>query len=172
MKQRLFRSIRNKKIAGVCAGLAEYFDVDPALIRVAFVFGTLLHGMGILAYIILWIAVPENPREFYTQPYQSGPDTSNSFEYVEPVHMSGSKRGTIFAGIGLIVIGVFFLLDNLFPWFDFENYSPLLLIAGGIMILSYGFMSKQTPIVQASGHAPSATVHNDDDHDNAAGGLS
>ncbi|MDP6456467.1 MAG: PspC domain-containing protein [Candidatus Marinimicrobia bacterium] len=59
--KRLYRNRLEGKIAGVCAGLGEYFDVDPVLIRLFFVFLVLWHGAGIIAYIAAWIIVPEKP---------------------------------------------------------------------------------------------------------------
>ena len=58
MEKRLHRSRTEKMIAGVCGGLAEYFNVDPTLIRVLWVLTVLLAGTGILLYIILWIVMP------------------------------------------------------------------------------------------------------------------
>ncbi len=58
MAKRLYRSVENRKIAGVCGGLAEYFDIDPVIIRLAWVVFTLIGGAGILAYIIGWIVIP------------------------------------------------------------------------------------------------------------------
>jgi phage shock protein C len=59
--RRLMRSWRDKKIAGVCAGVAEYFDLDPTLVRIVWLLLFLAGGTGILAYIICWIAMPEAP---------------------------------------------------------------------------------------------------------------
>jgi phage shock protein C len=63
---RLYRSRSQKMIAGVCGGLGEYFDVDPVLIRLLFVVTAFISGVGILAYLVLWIIVPfegdESPR--------------------------------------------------------------------------------------------------------------
>ena len=55
MKKQLMRSGRDKKIAGVCAGVAYYFDIDPTIVRV--IWGVLAfgYGAGIVAYIILWM---------------------------------------------------------------------------------------------------------------------
>ena len=55
MKKQLMRSGRDKKIAGVCAGVAHYFDMDPTIVRV--IWGVLAfgYGAGVVAYIILWI---------------------------------------------------------------------------------------------------------------------
>lgn len=63
MEKRLYRSVEDRKIAGVCAGLAEYFGVDATLIRLAAVFCVIFAGTGIVAYIIAWIIMPEKPFE-------------------------------------------------------------------------------------------------------------
>lgn len=60
-RKRLLRSTNDRKIAGVCAGIADYFDMDTTLVRVLWLLATLVPGPNILAYIILWIAVPEGP---------------------------------------------------------------------------------------------------------------
>jgi phage shock protein C len=57
--KRFVRSTNDRKIAGVCAGVADYFDMDPTIVRVVWLLATLIPGPNILAYIILWIAVPE-----------------------------------------------------------------------------------------------------------------
>jgi phage shock protein PspC (stress-responsive transcriptional regulator) len=59
--KRLMRSSRDKKIGGVCAGLAEYFDLDPTLVRIVWLLAVLCAGTGLLLYIILWIALPLAP---------------------------------------------------------------------------------------------------------------
>jgi phage shock protein PspC (stress-responsive transcriptional regulator) len=57
--KRLKRSLTDKMLAGVCGGLAKYFELDPTLIRLAFVFAVILGGTGILAYLIMWVIVPK-----------------------------------------------------------------------------------------------------------------
>jgi len=59
--KRLARSSTDKKIAGVCAGLAEYFDLDPMLVRILWLVLVFFAGTGVLVYIILWIALPVAP---------------------------------------------------------------------------------------------------------------
>ena len=60
--KRLFRSGRDRVLGGVCGGLGEYFEVDPVLVRVAWVLFSVLYGAGLLAYIVAWIIVPRNPN--------------------------------------------------------------------------------------------------------------
>ncbi len=59
VRKRLVRSTNDRKIAGVCAGVADYFDIDTTLVRVLWLLATLIPGPNLLAYIILWIVVPE-----------------------------------------------------------------------------------------------------------------
>ncbi len=60
-REPLTRDMANKKIAGVCAGIARHFGWDVTIVRVLFLAGILLHGFGVLAYIIGWVAMPSNP---------------------------------------------------------------------------------------------------------------
>jgi phage shock protein C len=62
MTKRLYKS-KEKKIFGVCGGLAEYFDLDPTVMRLIFVAAVLLFGTGILLYIIMAIIMPEKSLE-------------------------------------------------------------------------------------------------------------
>ena len=59
MKKRLYKSREEKKLCGVCGGIAEYFELDPTIIRLAWVVFTLLGGSGIIAYIIAAIVMPD-----------------------------------------------------------------------------------------------------------------
>lgn len=63
MPKRLYRSTTDKKIAGVCGGIAEYFDVDPVIIRVIALILFFAGLSGLIAYIILWIVVPIDPGQ-------------------------------------------------------------------------------------------------------------
>jgi phage shock protein C len=66
--KKLMRSSTNKKLGGVCAGLAEYFDMDVTLVRVLWLLVVLCGGTGILLYIILWIVLPLAPVSVAAQP--------------------------------------------------------------------------------------------------------
>jgi len=59
--KRFVRSTNDRKIAGVCAGVADYFDIDPTIIRILWALATLIPGPNIIAYIIIWIAADEGP---------------------------------------------------------------------------------------------------------------
>ena len=57
MKKKLYRNKEDYKIAGICSGIADYFDIDPVIIRLLFLLGLFLGG-GLLVYIIGWIIIP------------------------------------------------------------------------------------------------------------------
>ena len=62
MEKKLYKSSKNKIIDGVCAGIAEYFNIDPTLVRIGMVLFSAMGGAGILAYIIMAIIMPRNPE--------------------------------------------------------------------------------------------------------------
>jgi phage shock protein C len=59
--RKLYRSRTNRQVAGVCGGLAQYFNIDATLIRVLFVVLAVLGGSGLVIYLVLWIIVPREP---------------------------------------------------------------------------------------------------------------
>ncbi len=61
--KRLYRSKKDRVIAGVCGGLAEYFSVDPVIVRILAVASIFLSGVGLLAYVIAIFVVPESPDQ-------------------------------------------------------------------------------------------------------------
>jgi phage shock protein C len=59
--RKLYRSKTNRQVAGVCGGLAEYFNLDATLIRILFVVLAVLGGSGLVLYVAMWIIVPKQP---------------------------------------------------------------------------------------------------------------
>jgi phage shock protein PspC (stress-responsive transcriptional regulator) len=61
--RKLYRSNTDKKVAGICGGLGEYFNIDPTMIRILFIAVFFLTGsLAFWLYLVLWIVIPENPR--------------------------------------------------------------------------------------------------------------
>ena len=154
MEKKLQRNEQDKMLAGVCSGLAEYFDVDVTWIRIAFVVATMAGFSGVLAYIILWIAVPAKPfipgvynsrQSRYNADYRvyeesKDASTYNTYTVPEPpVRVRKAGNGRMIAGLVLVAFGAFFLLDefDVIPyWFDFDKLWPLIFIIPGILIIS------------------------------------
>ncbi len=135
MERRLYRSRKNKIIAGVAGGLGEYFDIDPVFVRVIFVVATLAGASGLLAYIILWIVVPRERIIF--QPTTQTAQGESNMEQKNMNYNYGSRRhrGSIVGGIVLVVLGGLFLADNYLPHFSFSDTWPLILVAIGIGLI-------------------------------------
>ncbi len=154
MEKKLQRSRRHKVFAGIAGGLGEYLDIDPIIIRVIFVLITIFHGVGLLIYIIMWIVIPEEPFDvlfteqepnFKENFENSTSDESNlgsqsvfdeAAKSVNDMKMnSGSSNGRVIIGAILILIGLLFLSEKFFPFFDFE-----LVFAVGIIILGVSLL--------------------------------
>lgn len=149
MEKKLTRNEQEKTVAGVCAGLAEYFDVDVTWIRIAFVLAVLAGLSGVLAYIVLWIAVPAKP--FVPSPYNAdykvydntanpnGPINDPSFTAIPYPKKKKSGNGGVVVGLIFVIFGAFFLLDefDFVPyWFEFHKLWPLVFIIPGIMMIT------------------------------------
>ena len=136
MSKRLYRSTKEKMIGGVCGGIAEYFDIDPVLVRILFVVATFAGGSGILAYIICWIIIPERPYAPAATPATEGAAQPVTTPPTPSQPEQNGHRGSAVAGVVLIIIGGLFLADNFLPHFHFSDFWPIILIALGIGILS------------------------------------
>ena len=76
-RRRLLRPSAGRKIAGVCQGFAEYFDLDVTVIRVVWLLVAVFGGSGFLAYIIAWIVMPEEPEVLRVAAPSSGVQAHN-----------------------------------------------------------------------------------------------
>lgn len=138
MNTRLVRSRTNVMLGGVCAGLANYLSLDPTLVRLFFVLLALASGTGVLIYLLLWLVIP---AEDAVQP-PSG-DLGDRAGQVRDEFVSAVSKpnpnAAKWIGIGLIIAGGLFLLDNLhLPWLHWASRDllwPLLLVlAGGVLL--------------------------------------
>jgi phage shock protein C len=150
--KRLYRSIANRKFAGVAGGLAEYFVMDPMLVRLAFVVLTLAGGGGFLIYLIFWIVTPENPSRVtpnMNQPDQNFQQATNEApgNNTDPLNTQTTtsstpapqtkerKKGSLIGGLVLITLGALFLADELIPQINFGDLWPVILIVIGVGLL-------------------------------------
>ena len=116
-------------IAGIAGGVAHYLGVDPVLVRLAFVALVLAGGAGVLAYIIGWFIIPEEPADAHAAEHLAA--------HPKPRAGTGGPGARIVVGALLIGIGGLLLLEWAFPSLD-DIFWPLLLIVGGAGLLVYG----------------------------------
>ncbi len=139
MEKRLYRSSRNKVLAGVCGGLGEYFGVDPVIVRLLVVVFTLMGGAGLIAYIIAAIIIPSADAGDLSRSYRErgeGPEADYS-DY-SPESYDKSNRNTVLAlGIILIGAGGLIVLRYILPWIPGELvFAGIIVILGAYLILN------------------------------------
>ncbi|MDD4026843.1 MAG: PspC domain-containing protein [Candidatus Shapirobacteria bacterium] len=143
--RKIFRSIENYMIAGVCGGLADYFKIDSSLIRIIFVLLAIGGGSGILIYLILWFVVPKEvgtEKEFkreekvkeFTEDVKNKAKTIAK-EIKSDVKIEKMKKINIL-GIILILIGLVAIWNQISPIIiEWNFFWPGLLILIGIFIM-------------------------------------
>lgn len=135
MERRIYRLRTDRVLAGVASGVARHFKTDPVLIRVIFVALGLVGGGGLLAYIILWAIIPEEPYASFESAANEKASTSDFENQTNSTAVPNARTGSLIAGIVLIVMGTLFLADEFLPDFDFGKYWPVLLVAIGVALL-------------------------------------
>ena len=115
------RSRSERVIAGVCGGIGRYLGIDPVLLRVAFIILALANGLGLIAYVVAWVAIPEEGAD---QPAGPAPEPRR-------------ETGRMVLGGSLVVLGLVLLLDRLAPDLD-ELFWPVAVVAVGVAIILVG----------------------------------
>jgi phage shock protein C len=152
MNRRLYRSRTDTILGGVAAGLASYLNTDPALVRIAWaILVPLTGGAALIAYIVGWIVVPEEPRGMPVAPPSAtaapgealdpadpnapatAVDAGSTWTAPEPVRSDG--RAGVVVGIGLVLIGLWFLVREYLPEFNWNLVWPVVIVVIGLFLL-------------------------------------
>ena len=156
--KRLYRSAKSKVFGGVAGGIAEYFDIDPIIIRLLFVVIAFAGGGGAIVYLILWIALPLEPLTANSFNMNMGPGepsgagnpggqtatdysaaASNPF-YIPVKH---ENRNGLIGGIVLISLGLIFLANRFIPNIHFSDIWPLVLVVLGGVLIATSFAERK-----------------------------
>ena len=133
MNRTLTRS-RNSVIGGVAAGVAEWINVDPALVRVAWaLLVPITTGAALIAYLVAWAVIPEAPP---SAPAEGEPaaEGSTGAPATAPKPIDQGRTQLLLGG-GLVLVGLWFLLREYLPDIDWGLVWPLALVAAGLAIL-------------------------------------
>jgi len=155
VNRRLYRCRHDQRISGVASGVAEYFDIDPTIVRVLWVLSIFLGGMGLLLYIAMAIIVPlESEQGFVGVGSQADAQTSDAageagvpsptgWQSAPSGHRhaarGGDGRGTMFVGIALVLFGALALVDAYLPaWADGGRFlwPAFILGIGALLVVS------------------------------------
>ena len=145
--QGLFRSRTNRVFGGVAAGIARSLNADPAIIRLIFALLIIFGGGGILLYLILWIAIPEEPLQFYQDSATTGEANpvnepgATETPYAPTAYPPRRHNGALIGGLVLIAIGALFLIDRFLPdiHFRFHDFWPIIIVIAGIVLIFSSF---------------------------------
>ncbi|NLI61596.1 MAG: PspC domain-containing protein [Clostridiales bacterium] len=136
MNNKLYRSTDQKMLAGVCGGLAEYFNIDVTLVRLIWAIVSIpSFGVGLLIYIIAAIIVPQRP---YNQKQEF-------VEFVDTSQPLDKSKIMIILGAVLVIVGMVALIGGLFPflWKLLKNvFWPSLIIIIGIGLIYSSWKNK------------------------------
>lgn len=156
MNRRLYRSVADRRIGGVAAGTATYFDIDPSISRVLWVLLAIVSGgLFVIVYLIMWAVVPEEPypaagasppaaaspslEASVDEPAAEGATVPGTATGSWPPPAASGERGPggrVILGAILILIGVWFLADRFLPWLDWDLVWPVGLVVIGILVLA------------------------------------
>lgn len=141
MSKKLTRNLNDKMIAGVAAGLAQYFQLEVTWVRIAFVLATFFGGGGLWIYLVIWIAVPENNNVYS---FDTQPPIVEDYVFKDTKKTQSKKEkinGSLIGGLIMIALGSYFLLDefDIVPdWFNISKLWPLIFVFIGLSILVKG----------------------------------
>ena len=132
---RLYRSEKDRVLAGVAGGLGRYFKIDPLLIRIAFLFLTFAGGGGIILYLVCWLLIPSE-----SSPTDDPQETikANAEYITQEVRQAWNAPNKGSAAYWLILLGIFFLLVNfgLLSLHILSKLWPIILIFIGFQLFT------------------------------------
>jgi phage shock protein PspC (stress-responsive transcriptional regulator) len=136
---KLYRSVSNQMIGGVCGGLGAYVNIDPVFVRLLFVLLLFGSDFGFILYLLLWILIPEEGKDYGFKDDSFSDRVKSMGNDVQKAVTQPHPQSGLILGAGLIIIGGILFLDRLnfswLRWMDFDILWPLILIAGGIVLL-------------------------------------
>lgn len=156
MNRRLYRCSHDRRLAGVAAGMAEFFDLDPTLVRLLwFVSIFLTGGLSVLLYIGLAFIVPEEPMTEQDVEGAVEGAAAGTYAHRRVARGQGSGRWGTFLGLALILFGGLALVDALLPsWVESWRYLGPAFFVGIGALLVIGSMRRQSTDATKSIESP------------------
>lgn len=136
---KLYRSVSDRMVGGVCGGLGVFLRIDPIFIRLLFVLLLFGSDFGLILYLLLWILIPEEGKAYGFKDESFGTKIKSMGDDIQGAVTQPHPQSGLIVGMGLIVVGGLLFIDRLdvnwLDWFDFDILWPVLLIVGGISLL-------------------------------------
>ena len=138
MNRRLYRSQTESVLGGVAGGVAEYLDLDPAIVRVVWaLLAIITGGVFLILYIVMWIVVPlgAEPADGVAGRAAEGVDPVTGWNAQPRRARRSSGGGSWIFGLVLIGLGLYFLAREYLPDVNFDRLWPLGLVLLGVILL-------------------------------------
>ncbi len=129
----MYRSRKNRMIGGVAGGFAEYFDIDPVIIRALFILLFFAWGASLAAYIVMWIIIPDERKVWERNNATPWTDERDAGTREVDEKRKGRRKHTL--ALVLIIAGSLLLVHRFVFWLDAEILFPVILIVVGCYIL-------------------------------------
>jgi phage shock protein C len=139
--RRLYRSRRDRQLAGVAGGIAEYLEIDPTVVRILWILSVFFGGFSILVYVVMAFVVPLEPAAGQPPAWPgAGAETPDAPDAIGAVSGTagggGPHRGAIALGVLLVVFGSIALLGAVVPsWVVGFALGPAFLVALGVALI-------------------------------------
>lgn len=157
MNRRLYRCRHDRLLAGVASGVAEYFDIDPTIVRVLWIISIFFGGLGLFAYIVMAIIMPIEPEEAGSGPAPTADPTAETplpsptgWHSITASHRHVTRdhgRLVTFLGIALILFGALALVDVFLPALaDGGRFLwPAFILGIGALLVASAMRRQSTP---------------------------
>ena len=136
---KLYRSLSDRMIGGVCGGLGTFLNIDPVFIRLLFVLLLFGSDFGFILYLLLWIVIPEEGKAYGFKEDSVGERVKSMGSDIQQAVTQPHPQSGLILGIGLIVAGGFMFLNRMdfswLRWVDMDYIWPILLIVAGVVLL-------------------------------------
>jgi phage shock protein C len=149
-RRSLYRSRHDRRVAGVAAGVAEFFDLDPTLVRLVWFLSIFFGGFGLLLYIVMAIIVPNEPLSEEELRAESSVDAGSPHRHAGRSGNGG--LGLTFVGLALILFGGLALANTFFVEWGYSGSFvwPGFIVALGVLVLAAAFRRQEPASTELS----------------------
>ncbi len=136
---KLYRSVSDRMVGGVCGGLGTFLNIDSVFIRLLFILLLFGSDFGFILYLVLWIVIPEEGKAYGFKDESVSEKVKSMGNDIQQAVTQPHPQAGLILGVGLIGVGGFMFLERMdfswMQWVDLDFIWPILLIVGGVVML-------------------------------------
>ncbi len=141
VENKLYRSCKDRMIGGVAGGIAEYFQIDSTLVRLVFAILMISGGVGVLAYILAWVIIPENPecakgKSGAEEIKEQAEKVAKEIKNVAEKNSAQKEDAKYWVGMVILLFGIALLAQLVFGFHFVKFFLPLAIMLVGVLVIS------------------------------------